>query len=42
MRYRTKEFLQVLVLSLAAGFVLTFCIYVLNQSYGGIWVTTFG
>jgi hypothetical protein len=32
MRYRTKEFLQVLVLSLAAGFVLTFCIYVLNHS----------
>ena len=32
MRYRTKEFVKVLVLSLAAGFVLTFCIYVLNHS----------
>ena len=26
MKYRTKEFVKVLVLCLAAGFVLTFCI----------------
>ena len=32
MRYRTKEFVKVLVLCLATGFVLTFCIYVLNHS----------
>ena len=32
MKYRTKEFVKVLVLCLTAGFVFTFCIYVLNHS----------
>jgi hypothetical protein len=32
MKYRNKEFVKVLVLCLAAGFVFTFCIYVLNHS----------
>jgi hypothetical protein len=32
MKYRTKEFVKVLVLCLPAGFVFTFYIYVLNHS----------